>query len=156
NEALPQRRDRGLVVAARRQVLERAAAHPDLPARAVGVAEHGFGGDEVGEAAVHGCTQRIMAGLVQPCRGDNGSAFFFRLPSRAKWAMAEILFSDCVECRPPLLIGGLFRDVPPWTTRDHVSGYFRLFRLFCALFFSLLAIVSAPAAFPSSAQGLAL
>jgi len=76
-----------------------------------------------------------MAGLVQPYRGDNGSAFFFRLPSRAKSAMAEILVSDLCECRPPLLIGGLFRDVPPWTTRDHVSGYFRLFRLFCALFF---------------------
>jgi len=44
--------------------------------------------------------------------GDNGSAFFSRLHSRAKSAMAEILVSDLCECRPPLLIGGLFHSHP--------------------------------------------
>jgi hypothetical protein len=57
--------------------------------------------------------------------------------------MAEILVSDFCECRPPLIVGGHF----------HV---FRLFRLFCALFFSLFPIVSAPAVFLKLAQGLAL
>jgi hypothetical protein len=33
-------------------------------------------------------------------RGDNGSAFFFRLPSRAKSAMAEILVSDLCDLSP--------------------------------------------------------
>src|SRR5262249_32368843 len=36
-------------------------------------------------------------------RGDNGSAFFSRLPFRAKSAMAEILVSDqCDDCPPRL------------------------------------------------------
>jgi hypothetical protein len=39
---------------------------------------------------------------------DNRSAFFFRLPLRAKPVMEEILVSDHRECRPPLLIGGRF------------------------------------------------
>src|SRR5215813_1435554 len=45
-------------------------------------------------------------------RGDNGSVFFSRLPLRAKSAMAEILVSDLCDCRPPLLIGGLFSFSP--------------------------------------------
>ena len=43
------------------------------------------------------------------CHRDNRSAFFFRLPSRGKPAMEEILVSDHRECRPPLLTGGRFR-----------------------------------------------
>jgi hypothetical protein len=34
-------------------------------------------------------------------RGNNGSAFFSRLPLRAKSAMAEILVSDSYDDRPP-------------------------------------------------------
>jgi hypothetical protein len=60
------------------------------------------------------------------------------------------------ECRPPQLIGGLFHACQPWTARDHVSGYFRLFRLLGALFFALFPIVSASAVFSLPAQGLAL
>ena len=50
-------------------------------------------------------------------RRNNGSAFFSRLPLRAKSAMAKILVSDLCECRPPLLIGGFFvaaRSAVPW------------------------------------------
>jgi hypothetical protein len=36
------------------------------------------------------------------------------------------------------------------------ARFFQLFRLFCALFFPLFAIVPAPAAFLSPSQGLAL
>jgi hypothetical protein len=42
-------------------------------------------------------------------RSDNRSAFFSRLPFRAKSAMAEILVSDRCDRRPPLLIGGRLR-----------------------------------------------
>ena len=100
-------------------------------------------------------------------RGNNGSAFFFRLPLRAKSAMAEILVSDLCELSPAL-VGGRFslatmdqhattseevnRPQPDVSTRRD----FRLFLLFCALFFPLLAIVPAPAAFLSPSQGLVL
>src|SRR5215470_9705735 len=73
--------------------------------------------------------------------GDNGSAFFFRLPSRAKSAMAEILVSDLCECRPPLLIGGLIVAAGgPTCVRF-------LFPLFFALFFRSVSIVLASAVF---------
>jgi hypothetical protein len=114
-------------------------------------------------------------------RGNNGSAFFFRLHSRAKSAMAEILVSDLCDCRPPLLVGGLFhchpgiirmpnRRIPlggasrappspclPASDRTSaLARISRLFRLLCALFFSLFAIVLAPTGFLKPAQSLAL
>jgi hypothetical protein len=63
--------------------------------------------------------------------------------------MAEILVSDFCECRPLLLIGGLFHCPRAFATvpnrRISVGGdsraapslarIFRPFRLFCALFF---------------------
>src|SRR5689334_503306 len=54
-----------------------------------------------------GITALLRAGSLQVA-GDNGSAFLFRLHSCAKSAMAEILVSNLCDCRPPLLIGGLF------------------------------------------------
>jgi hypothetical protein len=104
---------------------------------------------------------------LQARRGDNGSAFFFRLRQRAKSAMVEILVSDLCDLSPALL-GGHFslgrhrqhatpsedlnRSQPDVSTRAD----FRLFRLFCALFFPLFFIVSVPAAFLSPSQALAL
>jgi hypothetical protein len=85
--------------------------------------------------------------------------------------MAEILVSDLCDCRPPLLIGGLFHCHPgiarkpnrrgvaclPASNRTSaLAGIFRLFRFLGALFFPLLTIVLAPAAFLLPAQGLAL
>jgi hypothetical protein len=103
--------------------------------------------------------------------GNNGSAFFSRLPFFAKSAMAEILVSDLCALSPALL-GGLFslgRHRPHATTSEDLNRSqpdvstrpdFRLFPLLCALFFSLFFplffIVSAPAAFLSPSQGLAL
>jgi hypothetical protein len=55
--------------------------------------------------------------------GNNGSAFFFRLPSRAKSAMAEILVSNLCELSPALL-GGLFslgRGRPHATTSEDLN-----------------------------------
>jgi hypothetical protein len=81
--------------------------------------------------------------------------------------MAEILVSDLYALSPALL-GGLFslgRQRPHATTStdlDHLPPDvstrpdFRLFLLFCALFFPLFSIVLAPAAFLSPLQGLAL
>jgi hypothetical protein len=65
-------------------------------------------------------------------RRDNGSAFFSRLPLRAKSAMAEILVSDQCERRPPLLIGGFFccRE-----ERGPCCIVLDRFRLFFSLFF---------------------
>jgi hypothetical protein len=76
------------------------------------------------------------------------------LPFDAKSAMVEILVSDQCERRPPLLTGGRFdSDQCDGTCIPAPAG---LFPLFCALFFPLFAIVAAPAAFLSPAQGLAL
>jgi hypothetical protein len=81
--------------------------------------------------------------------------------------MAEILVSDLCELSPAL-VGGRFslgRHGPHATTSEEVDRSqpdvstrpdFRLFPLLCALFFPLLAIVPAPAAFLSPSQGLAL
>jgi hypothetical protein len=95
--------------------------------------------------------------------------------------MAEILVSNLCDCRPPLLIGGLFhchpgitrmpnRDIPldgdsraapspcrPASNRKSaLARIFRLFPLLCALFFSLFAIVPGSADFLKPAQSLAL
>jgi hypothetical protein len=51
------------------------------------------------------------------------------------------------------LSSGHHEDAAP---ESALARIFRLFRLLCALLFPLLAIVPAPAAFPSPAQGLAL
>ena len=125
--------------------------------------------------------RRCHAAAFGSLRGNNGSAFFFCLHRPAKSAMAEILVSDLYECRPPQLIGGFFHCHPGITRMPNrriplgadsprsavavSSGVqpdasthpdFRLFRLLCALFFSLLAPVLALAAFLSPSQGLAL
>jgi len=50
-----------------------------------------------------------ISGGIGALRGNNGSAFFFRLPLRAKSAMAEILVSDLCDDRartPAAAAGG--------------------------------------------------
>ena len=64
--------------------------------------------------------------------------------------MAETLVWDLCEHRPPLRFGGLFIGT---RLEPLISD---CFRLFCELFFPLLAIVLAPAAFLKLAQSLAL
>ena len=66
DKSLPQDRDRALVAVAGRQVLEPVSPDPDLAARAVRMAEHGLGGDEFGEPAVHGwdSTMRLDAVIL--------------------------------------------------------------------------------------------
>jgi len=81
--------------------------------------------------------------------------------------MAEILVSDLCALSPAL-VGGHFslgRHRPHATTSEELNRSqpdvstrpdFRLFPLFCALFFPLFAIVIVPAAFLSPSQSLAL
>jgi hypothetical protein len=99
--------------------------------------------------------------------GDNGSAFFFCLHPPGKSAMAEILVSDLCALSPALLGGlcSLGRHRPHTTTSEDLNRSqpdvstrpdFRLFRLLCALFFPLFAIVLAPANFLKPAQSLVL
>jgi hypothetical protein len=66
--------------------------------------------------------------------------------------MAEILVLDLCDCRPPLFIGGFL--LPRGNTIS--GGVSHCFDGSSALFFPLLAIVFAAAAFLSPAQGLAL
>ena len=99
--------------------------------------------------------------------GNNGSAFFFRLLSRAKSAMAEILVSDLCDCRPPLLIGGLFHCHPTRvqhrrpvlrrpTEHQRSPGFSDCSDCSAHCFFALFVIVLAPAHFLKSSQSLAL
>src|SRR5262249_19326718 len=77
----------------------------------------------------------------RPVSGNNGSAFFFRLPLHAKSAMAEILVSDLCECRPPLLIGGRFHVCRPGPHATMPAGVFHLFCFFFPLFFFFFSLV---------------
>src|SRR5262249_41637599 len=75
----------------------------------------------------------------RPVGGNKRSAFFFRLPLRAKSAMAEILVSDFCECRPPLLVGGLFVGPIPvcGSTGGGASGESIVLVVVFCLFFPL-------------------
>ena len=88
---------------------------------------------------------------------DNGSAFFFCLPSRAKSAMAEILVSDLCKCRPPLLIGGRFhcgRDERARRALEAGSDCTPRVRSFCGLFFHCLPLFPRRRLFPCLCKGL--
>jgi hypothetical protein len=51
----------------------------------------------------------VLALVRESVEAAGTGALSFRLPLRAKSAMAEILVSDHCERRPPLLIGGRLR-----------------------------------------------
>ena len=70
-------------------------------------------------------------------------------PTSSVRSPVNSLYSPCKSGSPRAL---QLRSQPDVSTRPD----FRLFPLLCALFFPLLAIVPAPAAFLSPSQGLAL
>jgi len=90
-------------------------------------------------------------------RRDSRSAFFSRLPFRAKSAMAEILVSDQYERCLPLLIGGFFCCREERGPCCIVFGSFRPVFLACFfLFFSLFLLFRVDCFFCSRLQGLML
>jgi hypothetical protein len=85
----------------------------------------------------------------KPCPNDGRVSC---LPLRAKSAIVVILVSNLCDCRPPRFTAGFLLP------RGALPGLrvFIVFRWLCALFFALLAIVPAAAAFLPPAQCLAL
>ena|ERR1700740_1873220 len=69
-------------------------------------------GEDGNNSELSHCYSATVAQFAQVLRGDNGSAFFFRLPLRAKSAMAEILVSDLCGARTLATAAGRLHLLP--------------------------------------------